>query len=92
MKARYRDERVAGSWARETSVLRIGTMSRHIRSAIGAPIPELVLAAQFIDSPSWVWFTRSDAYAVEVGARTSVGQGGTWNGAELQLVQKPSTL
>lgn len=52
MKARYRDERVAGSWAQETSVLRIDTMSRHIRSAIGAPIPELVLADQIVDSPS----------------------------------------
>ena len=66
MRARYRDERVAGSWARETSVLRIDGMSRHVRSAIGAPIPEPVLADQIVDSPSWAWFTRSDAYVVEV--------------------------
>ena len=44
MPATYRDERVAGSWFRDTSVLRIDTISRHVRSAIGAPIQEVLLA------------------------------------------------
>ena len=85
----------AGSWARETSVLRIDTTSRHVRSAIGAPIPELVLADQNVDSPSWVWFTRSDAYAVELVLGPlfpRLVKEGHGMGVEVQLVQKPSSL
>ena len=88
MRARYRDERVAGSWARETSVLRIDAMSRHVRSAIGAPIPGLVLADQIVESPSCVWFTRSDAYAVEVVLGPLLVKEGTWNGVELSIGAK----
>ena len=88
LRTRYRDERVAGSWARETSVLRIDTMSRHVRSAIGAPIPELVLADQNVDSPSCVWFTRSDAYAVEVVLGPLLVKEGHGMGAELSIGAK----
>lgn len=61
MNARYRDERAAAIWLRDASVLRIGTLSRHVRSAIGAPIQKVLLADQSVDSPSSRRFMRSDA-------------------------------
>ena len=69
MNARYRDERVAGSWLWDTRVLRIGTMSRHVQSAIGAPIQQVLLADQIGVSPSRAWFMRSDACIVEMMLR-----------------------
>ena len=48
------------------SVLRVGTISRHVRSAIGAPVQEGLLAAQRVDSSSRSWSSRSDALIVEM--------------------------
>lgn len=46
----------------DASVLRIDTVSRRVRSAIGAPIQEVLLVAQSVDSSSRSWSSRSDAF------------------------------
>ena len=64
VNARYRDERAARIWLRDASVLRIGTISRHVWSAIGAPIQEVLLASgstgAILRPESWL--RRSDAF------------------------------
>lgn len=63
MNARYRDERAAGIWLRDASVLRIGTTSRHVRSVIGAPMQEVLSADQRVDFPFRGLVARSDAFS-----------------------------
>lgn len=83
MNARYRDERIAGSWLWDASVLRIDTRSRHVRSAIGAPIQEVLLVDQCLDSPSRKVVDAVTLIVVD-GARTSIGQGGTFGRGKSQ--------
>ena len=85
MNARYRDERVAGSSLRDASVLRMGTMSRHVRSAIGAPIQVVLLADHCRFSVPRL-FTRSDSWLLMVLGPLLVKKGhGMGEKAGLQL-------